>query len=386
MARSRNTIRIAFAAPFGVPHYDRTMRGILRFASERSHWSIAVTPDFPGMSFSDLCGWSGDGAIAVVETPREARLAAKQRFPVVNVSGTLAHTSIPRVTVDNRAIGRMAAQHLLDCGFRRFAYYGVEGLWYSEQRGIGFEETIAEAGGTFSRFLSPRPRRARATWGEVNPPLCKWLESLDSPAAIFACHDYRARLILDACAQCGLCVPDELALLGVNNDAIACEFCWPPLSSVSRGAEEVGYQAASLLDRLIAGEEPPKADILVPPDGVVRRRSTDVMAIDDPELQAAVRIMHERLSEPLTIAQLAHERGVSRRWLEHAFRDKLGKSPHEYLNFLRIRHAKDVFLREPNPRILDVARECGFSDAKRFRCAFIRIVGISPNQYRKQPS
>ena len=179
-------------------------------------------------------------------------------------------------------------------------------------------------------------------------------------------------------------MPDELALIGVNNDSIACEFCQPPLSSVSRNAEQVGYQAAALLDRLMAGEAPPTSDILIPPDGVVQRRSTDVVAIDDPEVEAAVRYMCEHLSEPLKIEELARQQGISRRWLEHAFRRKLGKTPHLYLNFLRIRRARELLLREPKPTLLAVARECGFSDAKRLRLAFTRIVGVGPNQYRQR--
>ena len=175
------------------------MHGILRYAAERNRWSVAVSPDFPGVSFPDLCGWSGDGAIVVVDTLREVRAAAKLRIPIVNISSTLAHAGVPRVSVDNLAIGRLAAQHLLDCGFKRLAYYGVRGLWYSEQRGIGFTETVKAAGGTYSVYLAKRSRPVHAAWSEVDQPLCNWLRMLNPPVGVFACHDYRARLVLEAC-------------------------------------------------------------------------------------------------------------------------------------------------------------------------------------------
>ena len=178
-------------------------------------------------------------------------------------------------------------------------------------------------------------------------------------------------------------MPDELALLGVDNDTIACEFCEPPLSSVSRNDEQVGYEAAALLDRLMAGRTPPQTDILIPPDGVVQRRSTDVVATGNQEVVAAVRYMREHLTDSVNIGDVASQQGISRRWLEHAFRESLGQTPHWYLNFLRVRRARELLVKETRTTLNAVARQCGFSDAKSLRLVFTRIVGVGPNEYRR---
>jgi LacI family transcriptional regulator len=383
VAKSRKTKHVAMAVPLGLAHYATMIRGILRYAVEDGRWSVAFSPDLPIVPISSLRGWSGDGAVVMINTPAEARLVKESQIPAVDVSGALQHTGVPRVTVDNRALGRQAAEHLLECGFRRFAYYGVPGFWYAEQRGAGFTDAVEAAGGTCSSFYAPNKGVTRASWSECDQPLCDWLKSLSPPLGMFVCHDYRARLILEACRQVGLRVPDELALLGVNNDPIACEFCDPPLSSVSRSAERVGYAAAGLLDRLMAGKAPPAGDILVPPDGVVQRRSTDVVAIDNPEVATAVRYMYAHLAESINIDDVVQQQGISRRWLEHAFCETLGQAPHRYLTFLRIRRARELLLTEPRPTLLAVANECGFSDVKRLRAAFTRIVGVGPSRYRQ---
>lgn len=383
MAKSRKSKHVALAVPFGIAHHERTVRGVLQYAAERGRWTVAVTAELPTVPLSSLRDWSGDGAIVLIDTPSEARLVVELGIPAVNVSGAVQHTGVPRVTVDNRAMGRQAAQHLLERGLQRFAYYGVQGWWYSEERGAGFLETVEAAGGTCSVFHAPNVRRTCANWSEVDQPLCNWLKSLIPPIGVFACHDYRARLVLEACNRIALHVPDELALLGVNNDSIACEFCVPPLSSVSRNDERVGYEAAALLDRLMAGKAPPRNDILIPPNGVVQRRSTEVIPIDNPEVAHAVRYMYDHLAEPINIKEVAGRQGISRRWLEHEFRQTLGQTPHRYLNFLRVRRARGLLVNESKSTLLAVARECGFSDAKSLRLAFTRVTGVGPAEYRR---
>jgi len=149
MATQHKPKRVALALPIGLPHQEQHLRGILRFASTRGNWRIEVSPDSPSISVSSLRGWSGDGIVALINTAAEARTIAGLRIPAVNLSGVLAHSPVPRVSVDNRAVGRLAATHLLDCGFRRLAYYGVKELWYSSERCEGFREAIGAAGAEY---------------------------------------------------------------------------------------------------------------------------------------------------------------------------------------------------------------------------------------------
>ncbi len=271
----------------------------------------------------------------------------------------------------------------MEAGFRRFAYYGVQDLWYSEERGAGFSERVKAVGAECAAFLAPNTLGKHVAWVHVGQPLCKWIQSLAMPVGLLACTDYRARMALEACKRLGVNVPSDMALLGVNNDASACDFCDPPLSSVVRNAERVGYEAAALLDRLMRGKPPPSGDLLVPPEGVIQRRSTDVIAIDDPEVAAAVRYMRDHLAESITIDDVAREQGVSRRWLEHSFRRAMRRTPHVYVNFLRIRRARQLIAEDPKITLGAIAKTCGFSDVKRLRAAFARFVGVSLAEYRR---
>jgi LacI family transcriptional regulator len=371
------------AVPSGVPNVQQSVQGIVRYAAQHGHWSVAVSAESPIVSFAGLRNWAGDGVVAMLNTPADAKLVAGLGIPAVNISGALDSTDVPRVTADNYAIGKQAAEHLLECGFRRFAYYGLRGVWYAQQRGEGFCDAIDAAGGACSIFLAPPTLGRHPVWAEVDQRVCKWLKSLAPPVGILASCDYRARLILEACNQLGLRVPDDLGLLGVDNDSIACELCDPMLSSVSRDSEREGYEAAALLDRLMAGHAPPRSDVLIPPTGVVRRRSTNIVAIDNTEVAAAVRYMCHHLNDPITTNDIVQRLGLSRRWLEQAFRRSLGHTPHTYLNFLRIRRARQLLVEEPKMALYVVARECGFSDTKRLRLAFMRFVGVVPSEYRR---
>ena len=189
-------------------------------------------------------------------------------MPVVNIAGALRHTGVPRVMVDQEAVGRLAAEHFLERGFRRLAYFGEEGMWYSQQRQHGFIERIAQAGGQCSVLEAPTFSPSHP-WYRWQGLLVRWLKTLKPPVGLMAVHDYRARMVLDACLQIGLRVPDDVALIGVDNDEIACEFGKVPLTSIPCNGWQEGYEAAALLDRLMSGKPPPKHDILIPPEAVV---------------------------------------------------------------------------------------------------------------------
>jgi LacI family transcriptional regulator len=382
MTRTTPAKRVVLALPVGIPHIESHVRGILDYAAAHGRWTIGMSPESPVISIASLRGYPGDGVIAFLNTRADAQRLLKLGIPAVDLSGALERSGVPRVSVDNGAVGLLGANHLLECGFRRFGYYGVRKLWYSKQRGAAFRQRVESAGGDCSVLLVPHTASRRAAWTEVDEPLRQWLQSLRPPVGVFTCGDYRARMVIDACGRLGLRVPDDVAVLGVSNDLIACEYGDPPLSSVSRSAERVGHEAAALLDRLMKGRKAPKGDILIPPDGVVRRRSTDAVAIDDAEVAAVVRYMRDHLTERIPLDDIARRHGISRRWLHQAFRKTLGHSPHAYLNFLRVRRAQQLLVDRPKLPLRRVAQACGFSDAKRLRQAFARFVGVGPREYR----
>ena len=383
-ATAHRTRRIALAFPTGVPHLERTLHGIHEYATEHGHWSLVISPEAHFLPVSSLKGWDRDGVIAMINTPDDARIARSLGVPVVNISGALQDAGLPRVRVDYRAAGELAAEHLLDGGFRRFAYYGLQGFWYARQFGEGFANRVSEYGAECFVHESPPSIGADKPWQQGHAELESWLSTLQTPVGLAASHDNRARMVIDACHRLGLRVPDDVAVIGMNNDTLACEYCDPPLSSVERNGQKVGYQVAKLLDRLIQGESPPTEDILIEPVGVVRRASTNVLAVDDPQLAKAVRFVQENISEPFGVQSVLQHTNVSRRWLEYAFQKWLRRTPHAFICEMRVAHAKKLLSSSDELSYSDIARACGFSSNKRLNVVFRRVTGVAPREYREE--
>ena len=249
MTQLRKHVRhVALAYPVTSPWMARFLQGVADYAARQGGWNISTSPptlsgaeEF-AMNIHSLRGWSGDGVIAAVRNQQEARVARRIGVPVVNLAGTSEKTGLPRVMVDHRSIGRIAAEHLLERGFRRLAYCGTEGLYYSRQRMLGFMEEAKRAGVPCEVLEMRHVIDSRASWQQRHHPLDRWLEKLRHPVGLLAIHDYRARVVMDECRRLGLDVPHDVAVMGVDNDTTVCEFCQPTLSSVSRNARRVGYE------------------------------------------------------------------------------------------------------------------------------------------------
>ncbi len=342
------TKQVALAFPIAVPWLAQCMRGIVEYSQEHGPWNFLTSlstligeKEF-SISVAGLKGWPGDGVIAFINDAKEAKDARRLGIPVVELSGMLREHSVPRVTVDHYAIGRLAAEHLLQCGFRRLAFYGIRGPWYSLERRRGFCERAAEAGVPCNVFDQSPASDSRLSWHRRLAPVDKWLQSLQLPVGIFAVHDFRARILLEDCIRLELNVPHDVALIGADNDPTICENCQPTLSSVSRNAQRIGYEAAALLDKLMAGKAAPQTELIFPPEGVVHRRSTDTIAVDDAYVSTAVHFIHDHLAEVLGIEDILSQVPISRRFLEKRFQDLFGCTPYQYLTNVRIEKAKQL--------------------------------------------
>jgi LacI family transcriptional regulator len=373
---------IALALPLDVVFVERLLPGILEFARSQGGWVFTRVPELLTPSFEWLRNWEGDGAFVLIGNKADVKIARSVPMPIVNVGGYVQDVRIPTVTLDQQMVGRFAAEHLLARRFHRFGYYGVRDLWYSEQRRIGFEDALRVAGYTSSSMESTSLIGSPRDWRRVGE-LAKWLRSLRPPVGIMASWDLRAQMLSEACAMIGLRVPEDVAIVGVDNDPIACEFCIPQLSSVSRNDLQLGWQAANLLSQLIEGKRPPKLPILIPPDSVVARRSTDTLVVEYPEIAEIVQRLRNELGEVFGVERMLQSTSLSRRQLEHRFRRSVGSPPYAFLNELRIERAK-VLLAEPRKRTLTrVASECGFKELRRSRLVFRRLTKLSPAEYRR---
>ena len=306
--------------------------------------------------------------------------------PIVNVSGVLPDLSFPRVGVDHVAVGRLAATHLLERGFRHFGFVGYPDHAFSVGRESGFRTTLEAAG---CRLISyhqrdPEHRDPTGLW-EWDDGLRRWLAGLPRPVGILASHDPQGVELSEACRQAGLRVPEEVALVGVDNDDLLCELARPALSSVALPAERIGFEAARLLDQLLTR---PRArsvgqPLLLAPLGVVTRRSSDVLAIDDPEVAAAVRFIREHAYEPIQVKDVLGEVPVSRRTLERRVRAALGYGIWEEIRRAHMERGR-ALLAETEMPMSEVAKHAGFSDARQLSVVFRQETGLTPTDYRRQ--
>lgn len=374
---------IALVFPIWDSPHAELMRGVNEYRPKSGDWVLNVSPEPVRLSLRRLKDWPGHGVIALLNCQADIKAAKAIGLPVVNLSGVVRDTGLPRVTTDYEAMGRLAAQHLLECGFRRFGYYGLKNFWFSEQRRNGFMQEIAAAGGDCSLLEVSEQLSTPKPWNHWIAPLEQWLESLRPPVGIMAVHDLRARTVIDVCRRMQLRVPHDVAVMGVDNDHVACELSPIPITSVSRNNWKAGYEAAALLDRLMSGGKPPKADILIEPGDVIKRRSTDVLILDDEYITASVRYIREHVEEAFGVERLLKVVPVSRRWLEIRFKQCLDCLPLEYIRRVRVERAKELLTGVKPLKMSQIAAGAGFTDATHFRKVFLHVTGVTPTAYRK---
>ncbi|MEN9359328.1 MAG: hypothetical protein RL095_863 [Verrucomicrobiota bacterium] len=366
--------QIALAFPLGIRHLEKVTAGISRFARERG-WRLITNPESHRLRFEELQGWQGDGIIAFLDTPREVDLALGFGLPLVNLSGALSRTPFPRVRNDYAAIGATAARHLLSRGFQEFAFYGLRGLWYADEIGRGYAETLAAASLTPRRFDAASPIHAPTSWIAETGALGEWLLSLPRPCALLCPQDQRGLLALQAALQAGLRVPQDLAIIGSNDDGIVCELANPSLSSVVRAGEELGYAAAKLLQDLMEGHPSPAGDLVFPPGKVMERESSAVYVLQDPDLRRALAWIQVNVAASITVSAVAAHIGRSRRWLEYAFQEELECTPLDFILKSRIEGVLRQRRRQPEAKLSSLAWENGFSSTAQMQRAFRKITG-----------
>jgi LacI family transcriptional regulator len=323
------------------------------------------------------------GLIASVLTEGLSKLLQGLRQPLVNVASVVPGLPFPQVRVDHRLVGQAAAEHLRNCGLQHFAFVGNAHHLYSTEREAGFRDALTAVGHAADHFYERHARsyRQRGRLLVVDERLRRWLQALPKPVGIFAGHDVWALQVVEACRLAGLRVPEDVAVVGADNDDLLCELARPSLSSVIVPAERVGYEAAALLDRLLAGDKPPREPVLIPPPGVVGRKSSDVLAIDDPVVAQAVRFLRDSAHLPLRVSDVLRAVPVSRRVLERRFRAVLERGLAAEIRRLHVEKAKQLLAKSELP-MQTIAERCGFSSQYQFSRAFRREVGMTPTDFR----
>jgi LacI family transcriptional regulator len=383
----KHSIRIGLVMSYGLDFYRDILRGIKAFAETRPHWVFTPIAPEP-RAVRAMRPLRHHGMIAHIFNRELADALIEARMPVVNVSGVLPDLPVPRVGVDHFAVGRLAAEHLLDRGLRHFGFVGYLDHAFSVGREAGFRATLEATGCRVASYHeSDRAKRDPTGLWEWNDGLRRWLTGLPRPVGILASHDPQGVELSEVCRHSGLRVPEEVALVGVDNDDLLCELARPSLTSVALPAERIGFEAARLLDRLLTRPHPrprPSGSVLLlPPQGVVTRVSSDVLAVDDAEVAAALRFIRQHAHESIQVKDVLDEVPVSRRTLERRVRAALGRGVWEEIRRAHLERGKSL-LAETEMSMSEVARHAGFSDQRQLSVVFRQETGLTPTAYRRQ--
>ena len=355
------------------------LKGFARYRNTHEPWSVFLDErelNTPPPEW--LLEWDGDGVICRSTTPALAVALRKRGMAVIDLNDRHGDLGLPRVSSDMAAIGRIAAEHLLNRGFLNIAYCGFEAEPWSESRLAG----VCDAVSPVSVFQTSWRGLREHAWDEERSLICHWLSGLPRPLGVVACNDVRGLHVLDACKTLDLSVPEEVAVIGVDNASTFCALCDPPLSSVIPDAEAIGYRAASLLDRLMKGLPIDSRTVTLPPRGIATRESTDSVAISDPIAARARRYIRENSRNGIRVKDVQAWSGVSRSTLERRFRAALGCSPHDEITRSRIARVK-VLLRDTNRSVRQIAEDSGFEHSEYLMVQFKRETGITPTEWRR---
>ena len=331
--------------------------------------------------------WDGDGFIVNFDDRRFAQAVCAVRKPIVGVGAGRgwfdSRSGIPYVGTDDEAIGRLAAEHLLACGFRHFAFCGYPptrtNIWVAN-RCRAFMRRLAQEGFDCSVF-NGHYTTARH-WNRIQEELVAWVRTLPTPIGLMGCYDWRARHVLEACQTIGLRVPDDVALIGVDNDSVLCELTDPPLSSVEQGRFGIGYSAASLLDKMMGGHRLKKLLYCIPPVGLVARQSTNLLAVDDRELAGALRLIREEACLGLQADTVAERAGCSRSTLDNRLKKAIGRTADAEIRRVRLTRVKELLARTDLP-LRQVARESGYANEQYLNAVVCKDTRMTPGQYRR---
>jgi LacI family transcriptional regulator len=361
------------------------LRGVSRYNREHAGWSVYFHPRGLGHPPPEwLRDWKGDGILVRIDSPAVAEMMLQCKMPVVNLRGPRPDLPFPFVGGDHAQAARFAADHLMERGLRNFGFCSrAQGIHPGlDLRGACFRNYIEAAGFTCDFFPAP-PLSADNSWEAEQERLSTWIRHLPKPIGILACNDERGLYLLDACRRCGVAVPDEVAVIGVDNDEFICDLAIPPLTSVDVNSEETGYQAAKLLDQLMNGGEPPARIPMTPTRGVVTRLSTDVVASDDEEVNRAIRFIRDRGSDKIRVMDVLAHLGISRASLQQRMKRVVGRTIHEEIERMRLSRVKELLVK-PDMTIKQIARETGFSSVQYLTRVFRAAVGETPARYRNR--
>lgn len=369
--------------------YDlKVMTGVAAYLQQTGKWNVYVEEDaLKDQRLPDLHSWEGNGIIADFDDPSVAATVMKSRLPTVAFGSGYGwykpKSTIPYFFTNNQAIARLAAGHFFERGFRHVAYCGyprtaING--WSEEREEAFAKEVKKRG--FDCHIYRGRGKTSRDWAANQHLLGVWLKSLPKPVGLMAANDNRARQVLEACRAIHMRVPEEVAVIGVDNDELLCQLSSPLLSSIEQGAKRIGYEAAALLDWMMRGKKPRKRHFVIDPGGIVMRRSTDILAIEDARVAQAMAFIREHACDSIKVPDVVDAVAISRSGLETRFKAALGRSLSKVIREVQLETAKG-FVSDTNLALKEVAAKTGFKSVQHMTTLFHRVFGRPPAEYRR---
>lgn len=381
--RAKPRVLLVFRSEFA--ESSTMLNGIAHYLHSSDPWAVFV--DHRARAETDtewLLQQDWDGVISRHTGPALVQACAERRIPLVDLNDSPPFLGVPKIRPDNLEIGRLGATYLLDRGFRHFAFAGLAHDGWARERRQGFVDTLREQGFACELFEpDDAPALTPFANNQQTQALAGWLQGLPHPLAVMGCHDARALQVLEAARSIGLLIPEEIAVLGANNDAAYCELALPPLSSVATNPFLSGYHAAGQLAALMAGFAATAHDERVAPVRVISRRSTDVLAIPDRHVAAALRYIREHACEGINVDEILPHAAVSRSQLEKKFRSYLGRSPQAEIRRVQVTRIRQL-LAETDYPLKKIAELSGFDYMEYMCVVFRRLTGETLGAYRKK--
>ncbi|MEW4564440.1 DNA-binding transcriptional regulator [Bremerella sp. JC770] len=360
------------------------LRGIKRYTQEHEAWSLFVEArDLDSKPPSWLRSWHGDGILTRSGSEAIAKAVRRTGIPVVEMRSRRWNSKLPHLGIDNGLVASMVAEHFLERGFRHFGVFALDVEPFFIERRKKFVAYLEERGYQCSVFRQPGRLEKAEAWESQQRQLMEWIQDLPRPTAIMACTDQLGCWLLDACFRLSIRVPEDVAVVGVENDELLATMSTPPLSSVRFPGEQLGYEGARMLETMMRGEPIENRSVLLAPLCIETRQSSDIIAIDDPWLSRAVQIIRQRATQGLSVTELLAEVPLSRSSLERGFRQFFGRSPNEEITRVRIEHVCQL-LRETDISLDGIAQRTGFTRPQYMLEVFRKLKGITPGTYRRQ--
>jgi LacI family transcriptional regulator len=381
-------VKIVLLLDFSEEYHKNLLRGIIRYSREFGPWVFFRMPIYyrETIGIDGILKWAKDwgakGLIGQLHSNTDIRKFTDAGISVIAQDFEERFKDVPNITGAYDETGLLGAAYFLKKGFKNFAFYGFNDIVWSRERAEGFEKKIKEAGYSV-HFFEHKRSQSMDLWYYKPSALRKWLKSLPKPIALMTCDDNQGLHITEASRHTGIRIPEEVAVLGVDNDESVCFLSDPPLSSISLDVEKGGYEAAKLMQQMIAGDNKRFYNITVKPTHVNTRASSDIYSTNDAHIVSALKYIHLNMDKKLKVEQVLRQVPLSRRSLEKRFIKTTGYPVYRYIYNLRMEKFAEWLL-ETKMTVIEIAQELGFNDTKNIARQFKHIKGLTPLEYREK--